>query len=250
MPWLELPFLGFSETDFQYPTAVVDTDQVIDYHKTRDFPAMDGTSRLGVHLRFGTISIRKLVHRVRHLNSVFLNELIWREFFMMILWYFPETVNQAFKTRYSRISWRNNQEEFTAWTKGTTGYPLVDAGIRQLNATGFMHNRLRMVVATFLVKHLLIDWKWGEAYFAGKLLDYEQASNIGNWQWVAGTGCDAAPYFRIFNPAIQLKKFDKNHKFIRAWIPEFNTPDYPSPMVDHKLARDRAIKVYKQSLSD
>ena len=179
----------------------------------------------------------------------FRNELIWREFFMQILYHFPKVINANFRSKYDSIEWRNDEEEFKKWTSGKTGYPIVDAGIRELNATGYMHNRVRMVVAGFLCKHLLIDWRWGEAYFAEKLLDYELASNNGNWQWAAGTGCDAAPYFRVFNPSEQTKKFDKDLVYIKKWIPELNTMDYPPPMVDHKLARERAIRIYKRGIN-
>ena len=183
-------------------------------------------------------------------NITFLKELIWREFFMQILWHFPHTVKESFKPKYDRILWRNNEDEFKAWCKGETGYPLVDAGMRELNQTGFMHNRVRMLVGSFLCKHLLIDWRWGEAYFAEKLHDYEQASNIGNWQWVAGTGVDASPYFRIFNPTTQIKKFDKDLNYIKKWVPDFQELTYPAPIVEHKFARERCLTTYKKALVD
>ena len=206
---------------------------------------MDGTSKLGPHLRFGTISIREVVSKTNS-NNIFLSELIWREFFMQILYHFPHVVSSNFKKQYNHVKWRNNPTEFDKWKNGRTGYPIVDAGMRELNATGYMHNRVRMVVAGFLCKHLLIDWKWGEAYFAMKLLDYELSSNNGNWQWSAGTGCDASPYFRIFNPTTQIKKFDAESIYIKKWIPELNSLNYPNPMVDHKLARNRALDAYKK----
>ncbi|MEZ5198016.1 MAG: FAD-binding domain-containing protein [Bacteroidales bacterium] len=209
---------------------------------------MDSTSYIGTHLRFGTIGIRKLVEQIEGINLTFQKELIWREFFMQILYHFPHVVNNSFKPNYDRIEWINNEEQFQQWYEGKTGYPLVDAGMRQLNETGFMHNRVRMVTASFLCKHLLIDWRWGEAYFAKKLLDFELSSNNGNWQWAAGSGCDAAPYFRVFNPAEQQKKFDKDFKYIKKWIPEFGTCDYPEPIIDHKFARERAIRTYKEAL--
>jgi deoxyribodipyrimidine photo-lyase len=218
------------------------------YHSTRDFPAMEGTTLLGLHLRFGTVSVRRLVQHALALNETFLGELIWREFFMQLLWHHPRLANQCSRLEYEAIRWRNNEAEFERWCAGQTGYPLVDAGMRQLNATGFMHNRVRMVVASFLVKHLLIDWRWGEAYFARKLLDYDLASNSGNWQWVAGCGCDAAPYFRIFNPAAQAKKFDGQEKYIRQWVPEYGTSQYSLPIVDHEKARQRCLAVYKEAL--
>jgi deoxyribodipyrimidine photo-lyase len=220
---------------------------VKNYHETRDFPAQDTTSYLSPHLRFGTVSIRKFVNWAATKNQVFLSELIWREFFMQILFHYPKVVTHNFKSAYDGIQWRNNEEDFKRWCKGTTGYPMVDAGMRQLNETGYMHNRVRMVVASFLCKHLLINWQWGEAYFAEKLLDFELASNVGNWQWAAGTGCDAAPYFRVFNPEIQLKKFDEKGIYIRKWIPEFDF-GYGEPMVDHAFARDRAIATYKEGI--
>lgn len=222
-------------------------DQLDHYDQVRNFPALNQTSYLSPHLRFGTVSIRKMVQQTAS-NIPFLSELIWREFFMQILFHFPKVVESNFKSKYNQIQWRNNPEEFEKWKMGKTGYPIVDAGMRELNATGYMHNRVRMVVAGFLCKHLLIDWQWGEAYFAKKLLDYELSSNNGNWQWAAGTGCDAAPYFRIFNPTEQVKKFDANLEYIKKWVPEIDSLDYPPPMVDHKTARVRAIETYKKGL--
>ena len=220
---------------------------VANYHETRDFPALDSTSYLSPHLRFGTVSVRKLVNWAIRKNDVFLSELIWREFFMQILYHFPKVQNKNFKSAYDGIQWRNDESDFKRWCEGRTGYPMVDAGMRQLNETGYMHNRVRMVVASFLCKHLLIEWQWGEAYFAEKLLDYEMSSNVGNWQWAAGTGCDAAPYFRVFNPDIQQKKFDEKGIYIRKWIKEFDL-GYGEPMVDHAMARDRAIATYKAGI--
>ena len=220
---------------------------IANYQDIRDFPALDQTSYLSPHLRFGTVSIRKLVNWAFHKNDVFLSELIWREFFMQILFSFPKVVTQNFKTAYDGIKWRNNEADFQRWCSGTTGYPMVDAGMRQLNETGYMHNRVRMVAASFLCKHLLIQWQWGEAYFAEKLLDYDMSANVGNWQWAAGTGCDAAPYFRVFNPEIQQKKFDEKGIYIRKWIKEFDL-GYDQPMVEHAMARDRAIATYKAGI--
>ena len=219
-----------------------------DYENERNFPSKDGGTNLGPHLRFGTLSIRQLTRQIMPLSSTLLSELIWREFFMQILHYYPKVVYENFKPKYNGIIWRNNTEDFEKWKSGTTGFAMVDAGMRELNSTGYMHNRVRMITAGFLCKHLLIDWRWGEAYFASKLLDYELSSNNGNWQWAAGTGCDAAPYFRIFNPYEQVKKFDKELSYIHKWIPEFGTSDYPEPMVDHKFARQRALEVYKLGL--
>ena len=216
------------------------------YHKNRDFPAVKGTSRLGPHLRFGIVSIRELV--INSSNDTFLSELIWREFFMQILFHFPKVVSSNFKSKYDGIQWRNNEDEFKKWCNGKTGYAMVDAGMRELNTTGYMHNRVRMITAGFLCKHLLIDWRWGEAYFASKLLDFELASNNGNWQWAAGTGCDAAPYFRVFNPITQQKKFDPDGSYVKKWVPEYGTPSYPEPIVDHKAARLRALETYKSGM--
>jgi len=220
---------------------------IVKYQDIRDFPALDQTSYLSPHLRFGTVSIRKLVNWAFHKNDVFLSELIWREFFMHILFSFPKVVTHNFKSAYDGIQWRNDEEDFKRWCSGTTGYPMVDAGMRQLNETGYMHNRVRMVTASFLCKHLLIQWQWGEAYFAEKLLDYDMSANVGNWQWAAGTGCDSAPYFRVFNPEIQQKKFDKDGIYIRKWIKEFDF-GYGEPMVEHAMARDRAIATYKAGI--
>ena len=220
---------------------------IANYQDIRDYPALDKTSYLSPHLRFGTVSVRKLVNWAFHKNDVFLSELIWREFFMQILFSFPKVVTQNFKSAYDGIQWRNNEEDFKRWCSGTTGYPMVDAGMRQLNETGYMHNRVRMVVASFLIKHLMIQWQWGEAYFAEKLLDYDMSANVGNWQWAAGTGCDAAPYFRVFNPEIQQKKFDEKGIYIRKWIKEFDL-GYGKPMVEHAMARDRAIATYKAGI--
>lgn len=246
--FLNLDEIGFSESTINPEALNLSEPLITNYKETRDFPAINGTSHLSPYLRFGAVSIREII-RIASQNpkETFLNELIWREFFMQILWHFPHTVTNSFRPKYDNIQWRNNEIEFKAWCEGKTGYPLVDAGMRELNATGTMHNRVRMVVASFLCKHLLIDWRWGEAYFAGKLFDYEQSSNIGNWQWAAGSGVDAAPYFRVFNPTEQAKKFDKDLKYIRKWVPEFETLDY-LPIVDHKEARERALRVYKQAV--
>ena len=250
LPKLSLEEVGFEPSNIKVPEYDVSKDLVQDYGRTRDYPALDhGTSHLGPHLRFGTVSVRKMIKKaISSKQETFWNELIWREFFMQILWHFPHTVHKAFKPKYDRIQWRNKEEEFEKWKKGQTGYALVDAGMRELNETGYMHNRVRMLVASFLCKHLLIDWRWGEAYFAEKLLDYEMASNVGNWQWAAGSGVDAAPYFRIFNPMTQIEKFDKEKKYIHKWVPDLQELTYPSPMVDHKMARERCLKVYKEAV--
>lgn len=242
--------LGFNESTIELPTKSIALRIIESYDKTRDFPAINGTTRLGAHLRHGTISIRKLVNTAQKHNEIFLNELIWREFYMMILWHFPNVKKEPFKPQYNNLELINNLEDFEKWQYGQTGYPLVDAGMKQLNKTGYMHNRLRMVTASFLTKHLLIDWRWGEAWFASKLLDYELASNNGGWQWAASSGCDAVPYFRIFNPTLQLKRFDKKHDFIKKWLPEYQSPDYPKPIVEHSFARQRAIGAYKKAFSD
>lgn len=245
---LALADLGFSDEQFEFPENTVADELIRQYSERRDIPALPATSKLGLHLRFGTVSIRKLVAHALPLSETWVNELIWREFFMQILWHFPHVVTQSFRAEYDRIAWRNDENEFRRWCEGRTGYPLVDAGMRELNATGFMHNRVRMVTASFLVKHLLIDWRWGEAYFAVKLLDYDLSANNGNWQWAAGTGTDAAPYFRVFNPTEQQKKFDPEFRYIRQWLPEFGTAAYPAPMVEHAFARDRCLQAYKQAL--
>ena len=250
LPNLDLSDMGFKKSSIEIPEYDVTPTLIQNYEDTRNFPAQDGTSHLGPHLRFGTVSVRKMVKKaIAEKNTVFWSELIWREFFMQILYHYPKTVNNAFRSKYDRIEWRNNKKEFEKWKKGETGYLLVDAGMRQLNTTGYMHNRVRMLVASFLCKHLLIDWRWGEAYFAEKLLDYEQSSNVGNWQWAAGSGVDAAPYFRIFNPMTQVDKFDKDKKYIKEFVPEFDTDDYPEKMVDHKEARERCLKTYKAAVS-
>ncbi len=249
LPMPTLTDMGFAPSPIDIPSSELDEEIVRHYEERRNFPAQRGTSRLGIHLRFGTLSIRKLALKAISLNATYMNELIWREFYAMILGNAPQVVDRAFKPQYDRIPWRNNEAEFDAWCAGTTGYPIVDAGMRELNATGFMHNRVRMIVASFLTKHLLIDWRWGEAYFAKKLLDFELASNNGGWQWAAGTGTDAQPYFRVFNPDSQTEKFDKDLTYIKKWIPEFGTAAYPKPIVDHKFARNRAIETYKKALT-
>jgi deoxyribodipyrimidine photo-lyase len=241
--------LGFSPAGIKFPPSEIDENIIRNYEKNRDIPSIEGTSRLSVHLRFGTVSIRHLVHEAKKLSGKWLDELIWREFFMMILFNFPGSAVSSFRREYESINWRNNETEFRAWCEGKTGFPIVDAGMRELNATGFMHNRLRMITAGFLAKDLLIDWRWGERYFAEKLLDYELSSNAGGWQWAAGTGCDAAPYFRIFNPDLQAAKFDPEQKYIKKWIPELNEPGYPQKIVDHNEARNRALLAYRKALS-
>ncbi|PZW40608.1 deoxyribodipyrimidine photo-lyase [Mesonia algae] len=249
LPNLSLNDIDFKKSSIQFPEYDVTPTTIQEYENNRNLPAKESTSNLSPHLRFGTISIRKVLKKALNAeNETFWNELIWREFFMQILYHYPETVTDAFKSKYDNIKWRNNEKEFELWKKGKTGYPMVDAGMRQLNKTGLMHNRVRMVVGSFLCKHLLIDWRWGEAYFAEKLLDYEMSSNVGNWQWVAGCGVDASPYFRIFNPQSQLEKFDKDKEYIKQWIPEYDTKDYPERMVDHKEARERCLQVYKEAV--
>ena len=252
-PPTQLPSLetmGFVNQHYPFPQKDLQNEIVKKYGDTRDFPGIEnGTSRLGVHLRFGTVSVRQIATIAGNLNQTYLNELIWREFYQMILWHFPRVgQGRAFKPEFEKIEWRNNEDEFKKWCEGLTGYPIVDAGMRELNATGFMHNRVRMVVASFLTKHLLIDWRWGEAYFAQKLLDFELASNNGGWQWAAGSGCDAAPFFRIFNPHLQATKFDKSLDYIKKWVPELNEFTYPQPIVVHEVARKRALEVYGKSL--
>ena len=249
-PFLSLNAIGFEKSEIAPPNFDVSEILIDNYEATRNFPSVNKTSYLGVYLRFGAVSIRKMVAKaVASQNETFFKELIWREFFMQILWHFPHTKNSSFRPKYDAIVWQNNEDLFEKWCSGKTGYPFVDAGMRELNATGHMHNRVRMITASFLCKHLLIDWRWGETYFAQKLLDYEQASNVGNWQWAAGSGVDAAPYFRIFNPTEQIKKFDKDLKYIKKWIPELETSFYPAQIVDHKMARERCLKTYKEAVA-
>jgi deoxyribodipyrimidine photo-lyase len=249
-PLPALKDLGFEKSDLEFP-AIHYKELILDYAEKRNFPAIKGTSHIGLHLRFGTVSIRELASTASTFSQkTWLNELIWREFYMMILYHFPQTANHAFRPEYDHIKWVNDEKQFEAWCKGETGFPLVDAGMRELNATGYMHNRVRMLVASFLSKHLLIDWRWGERYFAQKLLDYEMASNVGGWQWAAGCGTDAAPYFRIFSPDAQLKKFDPELKYIKKWVPEYaDISKYPQPIIDHAFARDRCLKVFKEALA-
>lgn len=242
--------LGFKKTDIQFVLPKINTSIISRYKEQRDFPALNGTSRISMHLRFGTISIREMVRIALSKSETWLNELIWRDFYMMILSHFPHVVSHSFKKEYDFIPWRNNEVEFEKWCKGETGFPIVDAGMRELNATGFMHNRVRMITASFLVKDLLIDWRWGEAYFAQKLNDFDLSANNGGWQWASGGGCDAAPYFRIFNPTEQQKRFDPDFSYIKKWVPEFGTKAYPLPIVDHSAARTRTLSVFKEALSE
>ena len=242
--------LGFESTDLVIPSTTIKKQLITNYKENRDFPAINGTSHLSVHLRFGTVSIRALAKAAQGLNETWLNELIWRDFYMMILSHFPHVAKNSFKPKYDKIMWRNNESEFKVWCEGNTGFPIVDAGMRELNTTGFMHNRVRMIVASFLVKDLLIDWRWGEAYFAEKLIDFDLSANNGGWQWAAGSGCDAAPYFRIFNPTEQIKKFDAQYEYIKKWVPEFNTAQYAKPIVDHAKARIRTLATYKMALTE
>lgn len=250
LPNLGLEDMGFRISKLKAPEADISSTLIQEYEVKRNYPALDATSHLGPHLRFGTVSIREIVKQANSAkNKTFLNELIWREFFMQILYHFPRTLTESFKKKYDRIEWRNNAEEFEIWKAGKTGFPIVDAGMRQLKQSGFMHNRVRMITGSFLCKHLLIDWRWGEAYFAENLLDYEMSSNVGNWQWVAGSGVDAAPYFRIFNPTTQAENYDKEQDYIKKWIQEFGTDKYPEKMVDHIEARERALRIYKAAVS-
>lgn len=248
LPMPLLSTLGFEPVEIDFPSKSLSQVLLEKYAIDRDFPAKEGTSKLSVHLRFGTVSIRRVTALALLSSQVFVNELIWRNFYSQILWFFPHVVTKSFKPAFDNIIWQNNIEQFKAWCEGRTGYPFVDAGMRELNATGFIHNRVRMITSSFLCKHLLIDWRWGEAYFASKLLDYELASNNGGWQWASGSGCDAVPYFRIFNPDLQTQKFDPELKYIRKWVPELDTFGYPQPMVDHVFARIRAIETYKKAL--
>jgi deoxyribodipyrimidine photo-lyase len=248
-PFLSLKDIGFETSAIKISPFDISNSLIDNYEATRNFPALNKTSYLGIYLRFGAVSIRKIIAKaIDSKNETFFKELIWREFFMQILWHFPHTTKMSFRPKYDAVKWDNNEVLFQKWCDGKTGYPFVDAGMRELNTTGHMHNRVRMITASFLCKHLLIDWRWGETYFASKLLDYEQSSNVGNWQWAAGSGVDAAPYFRIFNPTEQIKKFDKELIYIKKWIPELDTLEYPNPIVEHKFARDRCLKVYKEAV--
>ncbi len=246
----DLKEIGFKPSQIEFPEKDKKDGIIQSYDKTRDYPAQEGTTRLGIHLRFGTISLRQLAKKALENNDTFLNELLWREFYAMILWHYPQVVNKSFKPEYDNIEWLNDKMQFERWKEGKTGYPMVDAGMRQLAETGYMHNRVRMITASFLTKHLLIDWRWGEAWFAEKLLDFELSSNNGGWQWSAGSGCDAAPYFRIFNPESQQKKFDQDYSYIKKWIPETGTEKYPEPIIEHKFARERCLKTFKKALSN
>ena len=247
---ISLEELGFQkEAKVNFPEDKAAISVLSNYSEQRDFPAVNGTSKLGVHLRFGTISIRELANQAKQTNETYLKELIWRDFYQMIIYHFPHSAENSFRPAYDRIPWENNETLFKAWCEGKTGYPLVDAGMRELNTSGYMHNRVRMVVASFLTKHLLIDWCWGAAYFAEKLLDFELASNSGGWQWAAGSGCDAAPYFRIFNPTLQLEKFDKELRYVKHWVPEYGTASYVKPIVEHAIVTKRTIAVFKETLN-
>ena len=248
---ITLEEMGFeSKVLHDFPDRIAKNEILNNYHLSRNFPAVKGTSKLSLHLRFGTISIRKLALIAREQNETYLNELIWRDFYQMIIFHFPKSAENSFKTQYDKIIWEKNEVHFDSWCTGKTGYPIVDAGMRELNATGFMHNRVRMVVASFLTKHLLLDWRLGAAYFAEKLLDFELASNTGGWQWAAGCGCDAAPYFRVFNPQAQQEKFDKSFEYIKKWVPEFGTSSYPEPIIEHKFARERILQRFKAALNE
>lgn len=246
---ISLEEMGFSTSTINFPLRTVDLSILKQYKEQRDIPSIMGTSRLSVHLRFGTVSIRELTRVAKNTNFAWLNELIWRNFYAFIVWHFPHSVKNSFKPQYDKIPWRNNEKEFDAWCNGNTGYPIVDAGMRELNTTGFMHNRVRMITASFLTKHLLVDWRWGEAYFAKKLLDFDLASNNGGWQWASSSGCDAAPYFRVFSPELQTLKFDPQFKYIKKWVPEFQEFSYPKPIVIHAFARERAIATFKAALA-
>ena len=248
-PCPTLAELGFRESELKFPPTTVERTLIATYDQTRDIPGIDGTSRLGPHFRHGSVSVRQWVRRALGLNETYVSELIWRDFYSQVLQVHPRVTTESFRPDYDAIAWRNDEGEFAAWCEGRTGYPLVDAGMRQLNAIGYMHNRVRMVTASFLTKHLLIDWRWGERYFARKLLDYELASNNGGWQWAAGTGTDAAPYFRVFNPTSQLKKFDPDLRYVRTWVPEYGTGDYPPPIVEHAFGRARALDAYREGLA-
>jgi len=250
MDLVDLEEMGFKDDGTRFPELEIDSDVLGKYGDQRDYPAVAGTSRLGIHLRFGTLSVRETVRRAREIDATWLSQLIWRDFYMQILYNYPHVVDGPFRKEYAHIPWRNDSDEFARWQTGRTGYPIVDAGMRELEETGYMHNRVRMITASFLCKHLLIDWRWGEKHFAERLLDFDLAANNGNWQWAAGTGCDAAPYFRVFNPWTQAEKLDPEMTYIKRWVPEISSIDYPKPMVDHSFARKRALETYKQGLGE
>ncbi|TGE15405.1 cryptochrome/photolyase family protein [Hymenobacter elongatus] len=239
--------MGFERYEQFVPAAELPAAALVsNYHNTRDKPGLvNSSTRRSVHLRFGTLSVRELMQQAKELNPKLLNELIWRDFFMMILWHYPFTATESYDPRLRLVPYRNNEDEFRAWCEGRTGYPLVDAGMRELNQTGYMPNRARIAAAGFLVKHLLIDWRWGDRYFADKLLDYDMSQNVGNWQWMAGTGAVAAPWFRVYSPQSQQEQYDTTFDYVRQWIPEFGTRDYPTPIVEHKFARERAIATFR-----
>ena len=239
--------LGFTPAGIEFPDPRPSKKIIAEYADTRNLMGVDGTSRMGVHLRFGTISVRKLA-RISIDSSVYFGELIWREFFMQVLAHNPRTTRESYDLRFERVRWRSSRADFKRWCEGRTGYPVVDAGMRELNQTGFMHNRARMITGSFLCKHLLLDWRWGERYFALKLLDYDQSSNVGNWQWVAGCGCDPAPYFRVFNPTLQAKRFDPTGLYAGRWIPELEDGSYTDPMVPHEFARRRALGTFSAAV--
>ena len=247
-PMPTLAEMGFEKVALPTLPTQWDKEIIKHYHSTRNLPAVAGTTKMGVHLRFGTVSVRQLLAEALPINETYVNELTWREFFMQMLWHQPRLVDEPCNLRYANIQWRNNEEEYLRWCRGETGVGIVDAGMRELNETGFMHNRVRMLTASYLVKNLLVDYKWGEAYFGEKLLDFDLSANNGNWQWVAGCGCDAAPYFRIFNAELQAKKFDPKDQYIRKWVPEYGTSKYPKPMISHAAAKERCLKAYKAAL--
>jgi len=249
-PIIQLEEIGFQTSTMEFPGTDF-SGKLAAYEEKRDYPAADATSHLGLHLRFGTVSIRTAAKEaIDQKAEKWLSELAWRDFYMMIMWHFPQTVTQSFKPAYDRIKWINDPNDFQAWKEGRTGYPIVDAGMRQLAQTGYMHNRVRMITASFLTKHLLIDWRWGEAWFAEKLLDYELASNVGGWQWACGCGNDAAPYFRVFSPELQTKKFDPDHAYINYWVPEYQQKKHVQPIVEHAFARERILRVFKAALNE
>lgn len=241
--------LGYNELDYIFPKSNFNKNVIRSYETQRNFPHLDGGSKLGVHLRFGTISIRTAVNNALKFSDCWLNELIWREFFIQLMWHFPKNEHFCFKQKYNYFEWLNDEAKFDKWCKAETGFQIVDAGIRELIQTGYMHNRVRMITANFLTKLLQIDWRWGERFFAEHLLDYELAINNGNWQWAAGTGADAAPYFRIFNPLEQIKKFDSNNIYIDKWLPKEKYKQI-KPIVDYKVARSQYLERFSQFLKN
>lgn len=241
--------IGFEKSKIEFNSPSLSLSTIKNYDKTKTFPGIkNGTSRIGIHLRYGTISVRECVNFALSHNDSWLTELIWRDFYNQILFHFPHIENSSFKKSYDKIKWENNEELFQKWCEGNTGYPLVDAGMRELKNTGYMHSQIRIIVSSFLCKNLRIDWRWGERYFSKHLLDFDLASNIGGWQGAAGSGVESTPYFQVSNPLKQTHSFDPQLTYIKKWVPEFKNPDYPKPIVDFIESREICFKMYKKAI--